>query len=48
MRTLFTLAIIFAISAFIFSATVNAAYALAENLLPKETERVSIEQLMKQ
>jgi len=48
MKTIVWLMAIFALSAFIFSATVNAANNLAKNLWLNETaEKVSIQELMK-
>lgn len=48
MKTIVWLIAIFALSAFIFSATVNAANNLAKNLWLNETaEKVSIQELMK-
>ena len=46
MRTIVWLLAIFALSAFVFSATVNAANNLAENL-GLNAEKVSIEELAK-
>lgn len=46
MRTIIWFASLFAVSAFIFTATVNAANNIADNYLDKAEQRATIEELM--
>ena len=46
MKTIIWISAIFALCAFLFSATVNAANALAENLLDSQENKISVNELM--